>query len=58
MGKEIPFGRQRLAVFADVFNVTNQGVPLFVFAAGGPSFRRVLNRSDPRSVRVAARVSC
>ena len=53
--KGIPVGRQRLAVFADVFNVTNQGVPIFVFNAGGPSFGQILNRSDPRSLRVAAR---
>jgi len=56
VGKDFSIsGRKNLEVFADLFNVTNQGVPLFVFGAGGPSFGQVLNRSDPRNGRVAAR---
>ena len=48
-------GRQ-VAVFADVFNVTNQGSPIVIFGANGQSFGRVLARSDPRMLRVAVRI--
>jgi Carboxypeptidase regulatory-like domain len=46
----------RLAVVGEVFNVTNQGTPLFIFGANGPAFGRVLARSDPRMLRLAFRV--
>lgn len=46
----------RVAVMADVFNVTNQGTPIAVFGASGSSFGRILNRMDPRQLRLAVRV--
>lgn len=45
----------RLALFGDVFNVTNQGVPTAVLPVSGPAFGRELSRADPRSLRVAIR---
>jgi hypothetical protein len=44
-------------VFADVFNISNQGTPIVIFGANGPfTFGRVLARTDSRMLRLAVRV--
>jgi hypothetical protein len=62
VGKTFPAGsRRRLAVFADVFNLTNQGVPdsdwaTPVITASGSMLGVPLYWRQPRRVRVAVRV--
>ena len=49
-------GGRHIAVFADVFNVTNQGTPIVIFGANGPgTFGRVLAQADPRMLRLSVR---
>jgi hypothetical protein len=54
------FGRVRAAgrigMFADVFNVVNQGVPLNVNSTSGPNFGLPTNWIEPRSLRAGVRL--
>jgi hypothetical protein len=44
-------------LYADVLNVTNQSTPRSVFGSSGSQFGLLLNYTDPRLLRVAARLS-
>jgi hypothetical protein len=46
-----------LGLFADVFNVTNQGIALRIDAGSGPNFGVPTQWIEPRMLRVGARVS-
>jgi hypothetical protein len=49
-------GSARLGLFADVFNVTNQGEALRVFPQPGPNLGLPLLWTDPCSARAGAHV--
>lgn len=56
--KNIRWGRgTRIGLLGDVLNATNQGAALVVFPMSGPSFGMPLTRSEPRTLRAAARVT-
>ena len=55
--KSFPWGPTRTGVFADVFNVTNQGVAIRYNAVSGPQFGVPLSWSDPRTLRLGCKVS-
>jgi sulfur carrier protein ThiS len=48
--------RGRIGVFADIFNVLNQGVALNVNSGSGPNFGVPSNWLEPRSLRAGVRV--
>jgi hypothetical protein len=54
--RRIGDGRQ-IGLAFDVFNVTNQGQPLFAYPIVGPSFGMPLTIGDPRTLRLVARVT-
>ena len=58
--KTFPLGSagRTLGVYADVFNITNQGVPLamMVVEASGATFGQPGTWASPRTVQAAARV--
>ena len=58
--KTFPLGssKRTLGVYADAFNITNQGVPLAmtVVEVSGGTFSQPLQWSSPRTLQVAARV--
>ena len=58
--KTFPLGSSgpTLGVYADVFNITNQGVPLAlqVVEVSGGTFGQPLQWASPRTLQVAARV--
>lgn len=57
--KTFPFGRsgRRAGIYADLLNAGNQGVPLNVTEQSGPNFGVPNGWLEPRSLRVAVRVS-
>jgi hypothetical protein len=64
LDKTIPLGASpaRISIYADVFNVTNQGVPdsarfPAVLLASGPTFGQVRFWTNPRTARVGVRLA-
>jgi hypothetical protein len=55
--KTLTSGRWKTGAYADVFNVTNQGVASRVYNVSGPNFGTPNAWSNPRTVRAGVRVN-